>query len=73
MGRTLQTIPKEFLTKDEFYSLLIKHHKYTPEQISNMTPRQQLVAKNAIKTEQELENELIFETMEEYLAWKASK
>ena len=56
------------LTKEEIYQKLAFFYKYTPEQIASMNPFQQLALLNVKEEEATLAH---FETMEEYLHWKA--
>ena len=74
--RNLRRIPQknlkvEKITKEKIYETLIKLHSYTPEEISLMTPYQQLVAMRA-HSDEKYSNEIVFNSYAEYIAWKQS-
>jgi hypothetical protein len=51
-------------SKIELYAALAREYRYTPEQIANMTPLQQMVLTGQVESEK-----LTFATLDDYLKW----
>ena len=69
MKETLTKDPK--VTKELIYKLLIRLHKWTFDEIANLNRWQQFIAADV--SLEDISDRLEFETMEDYLEWKAHK